>query len=116
MSNIVQKGFLSGCPDFPSLRDVAGEKEPEVFTPRTPAEDSVRAMLPGDTVPKCPEISPDQVRAFREGLKQQALAESTRPDPCKEVEVKVQVPRILPVQLDKQRRVTPGKGISRSDV
>jgi len=47
--NQVQK-LLEGCPDFPTLQDVAAETEPEVFLPRTDAEDACRAVLPGDSL------------------------------------------------------------------
>jgi len=35
---------------FPTVRDIADEKEPETFDPRTEAEDSCRSVMPGDSM------------------------------------------------------------------
>lgn len=47
--NKVQK-LLEGCPDFPTVRDIATETEPRRSFPRTDAEDSCRAVMPGDSM------------------------------------------------------------------
>lgn len=56
-NNQIQK-LLAGCPDFPSVRDIAEEKEPEVFLPRTKEEDERRAYLPGEDVTQHPLYVP----------------------------------------------------------
>jgi len=140
----VQK-MLSGCPDFPTLRDVAAEKMPEVCKNRTPAEESVRSVMPGDSMEghlyehlmeSNPYLSlsreelwqkaqkgakPEAAKAL-EALRLQQLQQSDGQMPgrpgCTGSSGEGQ-PRILPngdIQLDKQRRVTPGRTITRSDI
>ena len=49
MSNVIQK-LLEGCPDFPTVQDIADEKEPEVFLNRDEGEEACRTVLPGDSL------------------------------------------------------------------
>jgi len=110
----VQK-LLYGCPDFPSLRDVAQEKDPEVFVARTPAEDIAYARLPGDVAPNWPSIPEDQIRAFSAGQRLRGLAESLCP--CVEPSIPQGYPQFLrngDVRLDKQRRLHPGRGLRKT--